>query len=68
MSFVRQAKGYLLGQTLQMLLPALARGSDRSIVRLTELMEKVAIQPGHKEQMRSLRRLCEEKHPALELV
>jgi MoaA/NifB/PqqE/SkfB family radical SAM enzyme len=68
MGLLRQAKGNLLGQSLQLLLPVLARGSDKNIVRLTKLMEKVAIQPGHKEQMRSLRRLCEEKHPALELV
>jgi len=65
---IRQsAKRYTAVQAARVLPGLLARSSDANLIRLTRVMEVVATEEEHKVQMRQLRALFEQKHPALEL-
>ncbi|NIM04987.1 MAG: hypothetical protein GTO55_03345, partial [Armatimonadetes bacterium] len=68
MSLLARAKtGAVRVFASQMLPPLLARSSDESLIRLTRILEKVARTPFHRNQLRQLRELFYQGHPALEL-
>jgi len=60
----RNAIRYLASQTVPLLLN---HATDRRLVTLTRVLERVARTEHHKAQLRYLRRLVEEDHPAAEI-
>lgn len=66
-SIAETAKRQAMTQAARLLPGILAKSSDANLIRLTRVLEAIAISPEHKVQMQQLRGLFEQKHPALEL-
>jgi MoaA/NifB/PqqE/SkfB family radical SAM enzyme len=67
----RKAKNKVMGvggAQLANLLSALARTSDKNVLRLIGLFEKLAASEHHRGQLRQLAELVQQDHPAIELI
>jgi len=56
------------GGQLAYLLWVLSRTSDRNLLRLIGVFEKIAVSEHHRKQLRQLAELVERKHPAMDLI
>ncbi|MCE5322349.1 radical SAM protein [bacterium] len=67
MDITQSTKRYAATEAARVLPRLLARSSDANLIRLTRVLEGIALQEVHKVQMRQLRGLFQQKHPALTL-
>jgi len=63
----QSTKRHAAVQAARVLPRLLARSSDANLIRLTRVLEGIALREEHKVQMRQLRGLFQQKHPALAL-